>query len=577
MARKAEKDQVPSSPLRGDPEEIARAVLQAERDWYTSPEGYLDFVRDSGAAPDATLQPHGRYCQDLIETKLNADGSQKYKLTLWPRGSFKSQVFNVGQVCWHLARNPDYRILVCSETERQARLFVQHAMRIIQSDWFVERFGNHVGKDWSIAKGEFRSALSERKTKEPTLACTGMGKVQTGMHWDIVLMDDVMSQENTKTADAIMKGRDWFGETMSQLDPGGLLFMIGTLHNYEDLYCWIIYDNDTAELRSMFDISQHAWSDPVVPPDSDVPIDLFFPVDHNGRSRLTRDYVKKQKATLTDRLFTCFYENRPQSETKQLFKRDYFRTIKYEEIPRQVWTYILTDFAFTADERKKGVADRTVFWVVALDTTRTAYVLDIHIGRWKPSDSLHLLCQLWDTYTSWNLKGVTVEKVGHQEMLSNLLAEIRRETNIRPRLIEIQGRSQEVKDMRIESIEPYFRNGEIFFSEHVHAAYHDKWSPMIEEMTRWPMTPHDDIPDAISDLHKKKIGPGGSEEYYCKQPPASWQPRAPEVYQPSMVDGKFNPQALPGFPAGMRRNQAQEGDLWQGPSRLRMKSRKPFN
>lgn len=526
----------------------------------------------SGAAPDAAQQPHGRYCQELIETSYNDDGSRKYKLSLWPRGSFKSQVFNVGQVCWHLARDPNLRILVCSETERQARLFVQDAMRIIDSAWYREIFGVHHGGEWSLARGQFISAMRTRKKKEPTLTCTGMGKVQTGMHWDIVIMDDVCSQENTKTSDSIEKMKDWFGETLAQLDPGGLLFMIGTLHNYADLYCHIMGKPD---LRDQFDISKFAWCDPIVDPNSDLPTKLFFPVDENGNQRLTRAFVAKQKATLPDRLFACFYENQPQTSDRQIFKPEYFRVVSDNEIPRNCWTYILTDFAFTADERKKGIADRTVFWVVALDPSRTAYVLDLHIGRWKPSDSIRLLCRLWDTYRDRHVKGVGIEKVGHKEMLSSLLAEIRRETFTRPRLIEIGGRSQEIKDMRIESIEPRFRGGDIYFSEQVRAEYTKKWAPMFEEMTRWPMTAHDDIPDAISDLDK--VNEDG--QYYFPHPPMSWSPPVIQRYRPAIVDGKFNPQALPGFPEDPKKS---GDDLWDTPRsqsnifRQPMKRRKPF-
>lgn len=512
-------------------------------------------MRDSGAAPDAAYQPHGRYCQHLIEPSYNEDGTRKYKLSLWPRGSFKSQVFNVGQAAWLIAKNPNIRILVCSETERQARLFVQDTMRIIESDWYRERFGDHVGSSWSIPKGQFISKLRTVNKKEPTLTCTGMGKVQTGMHWDVVIMDDVCSQENTKTADSIIKMKDWFGETLAQLDPGGLLFMIGTLHNYADLYCHIM---DKQDLREMFDISKYAWCHPIVDPNSDAPTELFFPEDNNGNPRLTRSYVAKQKKTLPDRLFACFYENQPQTADRQIFRPEYFRVINHSEIPTNAWTYILTDFAFTAEERRKGVADRTVFWVVALDPARTAYVLDLHIGRWKPSDSVRLLCRLWDTYRDRNVKGVGLEKVGHREMLSSLLDEIRRETFTRPKLIEVEGRSQEVKDLRIEALQPRFQNHDIFFSDRVRAEYTKKWAPMFEEMTHWPMTAHDDIPDALSDLDKRdKDG-----KYYFPHPPAGWSPPVVERYHPSVVDGRYNPQALPGFTQDPRQ---KDDDLWRTP------------
>jgi predicted phage terminase large subunit-like protein len=552
-------------------DELREIVLAKRREWYLSPAGYLDFVRDSGAAPDAVYQPHGRYCQILIEPSFDEHGTLKHKLTLWPRGSYKSQVFNVGQAPWQIAKNPNMRILVCSETERQAKLFVRDSMRIIESEWYRELFGNHVGKDWSMSTAQFTSALREQRKKEPTLTATGMGKVQTGMHWDMIIFDDVCSQENTKTADSIQKIYDWFGETMAQLDPGCPAFMIGTLHHYQDLYCHIMA---TPALRDMFDISKFGWCDPLIDPTSKEETELFFPEKVDGTPVLSREFVARQKATLPDRLFACFYENRPQSGDRQLFKPEYFRVVPDSEIPRNCWTYILTDFAFTSDEKKKGQADRTVFWVVALDASRTAYVLDLYIGRWKPSDSIRILCKLWDSYREWNVKGVTIEKVGHREMLSSLLQEIRRESFTRPRLIEIEGRSQEVKDLRIEAIEPTFRNADIYFSQSVRNEYHSKWEPMFTEMTQWPLSAHDDVPDAISDLHKRdKDG-----RYYLPEPPPGWRPQAAVRYHPAIVDGNYNPMALPGFPEDKK----HKDDIWSQSARgprsmpLPRKPRKPF-
>lgn len=454
-------------------------------------------------------------------------------------------------VAWEIAKNPDIRILVCSETDRQAKKFVQEVMKIVESEWFVERFGQHKGKEWRIGSGSFVSALRKRKgVKDPTLQASGVGAVQTGSHWDLVLMDDICSQENTKTDDAIENLWHWFGETLAQLDPGCRLFMIGTLHHYADIYCRIMKNE---EIKKLFHISCHSWSYPIIDPnDTEVEAELFFP------GRLTRKFVASQKAVMPPRLFACFYENRPTTGEQQIFRPEYFRSIPDISIPQNVWTYIFTDFAFIAEERKKNKADRTVFWVVAMDAHRVAYVLDVHVGRWKPSDSVRLLCKLWDQYQWANLKGAVIEKTSHKELISSLLEEIRRETFTRPRLIEIEGRSQEIKDMRIESAEPRWRGGNIYFAQSLRDQKAKFW-PVFKEMTEWPFSEHDDIPDAISDLDK--VDKDGV--IYCPGPPMHWQQAPLKRYHPPVVDGRFNPEAE--YSARDRANQraSQNHDLWQ--------------
>ena len=540
-------------------EDIRGERLRREREWYLSEDGFLDFCRDGGAAPDAQWEPHGVGAENILrwhgEEDPEAPGRilYKYKMVLWPRGAFKSSVFDIGYAAWLIAKDPDIRILVCSETGKQAKKFVEKTKQIIDSEWYRERFGIHRGEQWR--QGEFISALRVRpELKEPTILASGVGEVQTGSHWDFVIMDDVCSQENTKTPEAIESLWFWFGETLAQLDPGCRLLVIGTLHHYADIYCRIQKDT---KMRALFEFSIHAWCDPISEePEVDCGEKLFFP------GRLTRRFVASQQAFMPPRLFACFYLNRPQAGSQQLFKPEYFHVINDDDIPDAVWTYIFSDFAFIAEEKKKGTADRTCFWVVSIDVNRHAYVRDFYVGRWKPSDSVRIACDLWDRYQHLNMKGLVVEDTTHKELLVNLFAEIRRTTFIHPRIIPIAGRSQEVKDYRIESIEPKFRRGEMYFSAELKAQHIRKWKPLIDEMVEWPFSKHDDIPDAISDIDKRDK----DNKLYCPAPPVGWRSAPIVVHRPSLVDGQYNPHAA--YPARdftkERMGAAQRGsELWR--------------
>jgi predicted phage terminase large subunit-like protein len=529
------------------PEDLRAFRLRQEADYYKTVEGFLDFARDSGAAPDAQEQPHGRGALEILNWKWKPDPESKrgiytYKMQLWPRGSFKSAVFDVALVCWEIARNPNIRICVCSETGKQARKFVKQAMKIIDSQWYRDRFGVHRKEvEWKESTGEFTSALRTiSHAKESTLLAAGAGEVWTGSHWDLVLMDDVVSQENTRTPESIEAMKYWFGEIMAQLDPGCRILMIGTLHHFADLYCHIM---KTPEMRQLFELSIHSWLNP----DGT----LFFP------GRLTRAFITQQKATMPPRQFACYYENKPTTDEERIFKAEYFRVIEDEDIPASVWTYILSDFAFIAEEKKKGKADRTCFWVVSLDANRVAYVRDFIVGRWKPSDTVRIACDLWDRYQSLNMKGLVVEETTHKELLSSLFEEIRRQTFTRPKIIAVAGRNQEVKEMRIEAAEPRFRAGNIFFARSLKQNW-KKWKPLIDEMTEWPYSQHDDIPDAISDIDKKtKEG-----QWIAPAPPSGFATNTAIRQLPNLIDGKYNPDR--GYPAREFTKGNQQGDsLWR--------------
>jgi len=378
-----------------------------------------------------------------------------------------------------------------------------------------------------------------------------VGTVMAGFHWDYVFMDDVCSQKNTQTPDSIEKLWKWFGETLAQLDPGQRLFMIGTLHHFSDIYCRIMKD---PAMRAMFDVSVHAWCNPIVDPESEITAELFFP------GRLTRKFVANQKKFLVPRQFACFYENRPQTAEQQHFKPEYFRVIRDQDVPGAVWTYMLTDFAFVAEE-KKDKHDRTVFWIVSLDCNRVAYVRDFYVGRWKPSDSCRIACDIWKRYQDVNMKAISIEKTTHQDLMQSLFEEVRRQVFVQPRFVEIAGRNQEVKDIRIEAIEPRFRRGDIYFVQSLKDQWR-KWKPLIDEMTEWPFSTHDDIPDALSDLDKRDE----HGKLYLPGPPSNFSANSVVIrQQPSMIDGKLNPDY--GYPAREFTKAGQQGqEIWRDKS-----------
>lgn len=538
------------------PEDLAQEALRQEREYYLSEEGFLDFARDCGAAPDAQFEPHGRHAHTILRWNGEPDPDApdriiyKYKMVLWPRGSFKSTVFDVAYTAWLIAKDPNIRILVASETGKQAKKFVNQAMAIIDSPWFKERFGVHHGKRWKEGGAEFYSALrTDRHKKEPTLIAAGVGEVWTGAHWDVVIMDDVIGKENSRTLLALEAAWDWFGEVLAQLDPGCRLLMIGTLWHHADIYCKLI---DDPEKSKLFEMSIHGWENE----DGT----LFFP------GRLTPTYVNNQKRLMSPRMWACFYENKPFSDEDQLFKPSYFRVIEDHEVPNSVWTYILTDWAFVVDEEKKGRPDRTCFWVISMDCNRVAYVRDFYVGRWKPDTSVRLCCTVWNEgmQKNWNMKGIVVEKTTHAELLSTVFDLVKRETFINPKMILIGGRSQEIKSMRIESSEPRWRNGDIYFARSLREQFELKWRPMFREMTQWPLSQHDDIPDAQSDLDKRDE----KGRFYLPAPPAGWRSPMVDRFAPSMLNGQFNPEY--GYPARAmdRMSQRAEGatELWLGRS-----------
>lgn len=487
---------------------------QLEREWYLSPEGFLDHVRDFGAAPLAQEEPHGRIFREVWEG-LNTKGKV---ILLTPRGSFKSQVFHVGFSAWMIDRNPNIRILNASETGKQAATYTGNIKEILEGKKHIEIFGDHAQRtQWS--SHDFTTRQRNRPLKESTCTATGMEEVRTGMHYDIVLADDVVSQENTRTPEGMARTANWFGETFAQLDPGCWWLMPGTRHHFHDQYSRILQSRD---LRALFHVIIHGYKYP----DGK----LFFP------ARITEQYVADQKKILGPKLWSAFYLNSPQSDETALFRQDQFHIVQEHEIPKNCYTSILTDFA--SGENKEN--DRTALFAVSLNAHRDAFVREVKIGRWLPEEALTQALLLYQKWMPWYMKVMTMEKTAHTEWAKPSLRRLAEQFGFRPVVVEIGGRSKESKMQRIQALQPRFSDGgRLFWSANIKLRDPDAWDLIVREFCEFPFSQHDDIPDALSDLDKQRDEGG----FYVPAPPPNFNPaRAPgaKQWRPTVVDGAWN-------------------------------------
>lgn len=520
------------------PEEVRAFRIERQREFYRQRKNFIHYVRDFGVAPDAEWEPHGRGAKHILSWRKTK------QMVLWPRGSFKSHVFDAGLVSWEICCDPNIRILIASETYKQAATHAGLAKHTLESPKHVEVWGVHEQRvGWT--QGEFTTRQrTNMGLKEPTVTATGIDQVRTGMHYDLVIMDDIVSQENTRTPEAIEQVNTWFGETLAQLDPGCRLLMIGTRHHFFDQYGRLLKDPD---LRDLFEISINQWQNENGT--------LFFP------ARLTERYVMEQKLLLGPKLWSAYYLNAPQSDEDQLFKPEQFHVVNADSVPRNCFATLLTDFA--AGENKDN--DRTCLLVVALNYYRDAFVLDAQIGRWLPDQAV---CNALLLYQKWQhrfLKGMTIERTTHTEWAKAAIQKWANKLSVRPNLIEIEGRSKETKYRRIQAMQPRFEEGSRLFWSSELLEDRRQWDLIVREITEFPFSQHDDIPDCLSDVDAMRARGG----FYVPSPPPGFNPaKIPGMqrWRPSLIDGRYNPAKveeldLSQLLKGVAQS-AREGDLW---------------
>lgn len=159
------------------------------------------------------------------------------KLILMPRGHFKSSVVTIGFTIQTLLKNPNKRVLLTNASWDLASTFLAQI-----KEYFLESdlrlfYGDFFRKDLSWTKSEITIAQkTDRKKRGPSIKTAGVGSSLTGSHYDLIVNDDLVEQNNSSTKEQIQKVIDFHDGCFDLMDPGAELIDIGTRWNEDDLY-----------------------------------------------------------------------------------------------------------------------------------------------------------------------------------------------------------------------------------------------------------------------------------------------------------------------------------------------------
>lgn len=170
-------------------------------------------------------------------------------LLLMPRGTFKSSVVTIGFSLQYILNDPNARILIDSETFTKAKAFLSEIKDHLESnEAYREVFKAIHGmypddgkkKEMLWTDSQIKLACRSKPQKEPTFMVSGIDKTINGMHYDMIIMDDVHSEKNVTNKEQIQQVIDHWKLSYSLLDPGKPLIVIGTRWHYLDLYNHIL-------------------------------------------------------------------------------------------------------------------------------------------------------------------------------------------------------------------------------------------------------------------------------------------------------------------------------------------------
>lgn len=422
------------------------------------------------------------------------NSKKRLKLILVPRHTLKSTFFTVGMTLQRIAKNRDIRILIANATRDNACLFLSEIKQHIRENKnYIENYGEMYEDGLTWKEDEIVVAGRSPSTRNPTVSAAGVGGNLVSRHYDLIIADDLMNEQNVNTREQAEKVKDWWRRAMSLLSPQGEMLTIGTRWSHFDLYQYIL-----DELPHRVDSYVRAAKENG---------ELYYPemLDYE-----TLDELREMQGSY---IYSSFYMNDPVDESSALIKK---QDIHYYDIEcpcgerhrkpdrAEMSVFVMCDPAVS----QRVTADFSSIITAGIDEENNWWVLEAKRGRWTVNE---LIGRLFETSNSYNADGVSIEVIGQAQ---TLLATIHDHENVSNQflpLTEIKSRGGKRKQSRIRSsLQARFERGKVFIDS--------RMNELENELLRYPRSKHDDMIDALTDLTEIGFPPSYIDEEKNRKP-----------------------------------------------------------
>lgn len=323
--------------------------------------------------------------------------------------------------------------LLLNKTYKQANKTLKVIEKdLTKNDLIQQDFEKELEDFYSVGNQLFYNQTNDVVRRDATVEANGLLGDITGAHFNRIIPDDLVDDENTRTSASRENTINWLnGTVMPLLEEDGRAVIIGTIKHFNDLYKWL-QDNPT-----WFVLVEKAI---IKMPKN---YDKVYTIDElTGKKVLTGiknikgsykvlwpnkwpiEKLLLKKENMGSIFFNREYQSDPTGLQGQLLKTkwlQYYRTPEMKDAPEDVRLLTLEeikalikfqgwDLAITENE----IADSTVCTTIGTDRISDMFVLD-----WF-KDHIEFPTQLKEVmlqYDKWEPNLIGIEKVAYQKAL----------------------------------------------------------------------------------------------------------------------------------------------------------------
>lgn len=472
--------------------------------------------------PDRVL---GHVHSDLISW-WTRPSAKSHQLVLLPRDHQKSAMLAY-RAAWEITRNPAVRILYISSTSKLAVKQLGFIKNIITSDiykyYWPEMVNESLNDRTKWTETEIAVDHPERKRqniRDATVDTAGLTTVITGLHFDIICIDDVVIDDNAKTADGRQEVRERISYLASIASADSYIWVVGTRYHPDDLYASfleanysLIGDDGLAEEPEyLYEIFERQVEDR-----GDGTGNFLWPRMQRNDGKwfgFDQKVLAKKKAQYFDLgKFRAQYYNNPNSEEDSVIKKDSFQYYDKKHLTQSMGNWYLKDrrlnvfAAIDLAYSTKRNADYTALVVAGIDSAHNIYILDIE--RFKSDNIQEYFDKILKMYIKWGFRKLRTEVIAAQKTIIKAL----KDDYIRPHGLALTLEEQILskrtsKEDRIEAaLYPKYTNNQVWH-------YRGGNCEVLEEELTNSRPKHDDVKDALACVVEIMVPPsktGGME------------------------------------------------------------------
>lgn len=346
----------------------------------------------------------GYWWSDFHKEIMAFQYQRKKSMTLAPRDSGKSTVLNYCKIIFTILRNPNIRIALVSNTQTQAKAFLKEIKNHLEgNEKLIEIFGPQKGSKWAedeiIVKG--RTA----KHKDSTVTCIGVGSALIGKHFDMIVMDDAVTEESSRTELQRERQRTWYYQSLYptlENSPDSEVHVIGTRYHYLDLYGHFMGDTENEGAGEFKDDYLRVKA---LQEDEEGNLISFLP------RKFTVEQLLEKKRNMGTIIFNAQMQNDTQAMKGVIVKDEYFRY--YNEWPQNVREYIGVDLAIS----QKDTGNKFALISIGVDEKKNVYIKPNYVQRkaLTPSTQRNLIYNRWNDERPYC---VAIESNAYQESVA---------------------------------------------------------------------------------------------------------------------------------------------------------------